>query len=52
MKLTGSEWVEVKESKCEAKTKPKVVNYCHAPCPGQCVVSTWSEWTGCQDVRI
>lgn len=44
--------VDVDEELCDKLTKPKDINYCHVPCTGQCVVTEWSPWTTCPQVRF
>lgn len=34
-------------SACDAGRKPELVEACIEHCPGQCVVSGWTEWTSC-----
>ena len=38
-------------SACDAGRKPELVEACIEHCPGQCVVSGWTEWTSCPQVR-
>lgn len=35
---------------CDRVTKPADVEPCQVPCPMDCVVSDWSEWSGCPQV--
>ena len=42
--------VELDESFCDPVSKPTDINYCNVPCPGQCVLTEWSEWSKCDRV--
>ncbi len=42
--------VELDESACDSVSKPADINYCNVPCPGQCVLTEWSEWRKCDEV--
>uniref|UniRef100_A0A8D8QUS7 Thrombospondin type-1 domain-containing protein 7B n=1 Tax=Cacopsylla melanoneura TaxID=428564 RepID=A0A8D8QUS7_9HEMI len=32
---------------CDWATQPSDINNCHVACPGDCVLSSWSEWSSC-----
>ncbi|XP_073989358.1 thrombospondin type-1 domain-containing protein 7A-like isoform X3 [Rhodnius prolixus] len=38
---------QVKEEMCDWTTQPADINACHLACPGDCVLSPWSEWSIC-----
>lgn len=37
---------------CDWTTQPVDINACHVACPGDCVLSAWSEWSTCPKVHI
>uniref|UniRef100_T1JAR7 Spondin-like TSP1 domain-containing protein n=1 Tax=Strigamia maritima TaxID=126957 RepID=T1JAR7_STRMM len=37
----------IRDEYCDPRLKPINMNYCHVPCPMDCVVSDWSEWSIC-----
>ncbi|XP_071440668.1 thrombospondin type-1 domain-containing protein 7B-like, partial [Hetaerina americana] len=39
--------LEVGDEMCDPIIQPADVNACHVACPGQCVVSPWSDWSDC-----
>lgn len=41
---------QVKEEMCDWTTQPADINACHLACPGDCVLSPWSEWSICPKV--
>ncbi|GAB6032368.1 thrombospondin, type I, domain containing [Chamberlinius hualienensis] len=43
----NGKYEEVKAEYCDPALKPTDVNYCHIPCPMDCVVSEWGEWSVC-----
>ena len=44
--------VELDESYCDSVSKPADINYCNVPCPGQCVLTEWSDWSKCDRVCV
>lgn len=42
----------VADALCDPILQPADLNSCHLPCPGECVVSQWSEWSQCSQVII
>ena len=40
----------VLEKFCDTLTRPDETEDCFEPCPGHCVVSSWSGWTECEQV--
>ncbi|KAF6210950.1 hypothetical protein GE061_014063 [Apolygus lucorum] len=38
---------QVNEGLCDWTTRPSDINGCHVACPGDCVLSPWSEWSIC-----
>ncbi|XP_039285521.1 LOW QUALITY PROTEIN: thrombospondin type-1 domain-containing protein 7A [Nilaparvata lugens] len=38
---------EVSKDFCDWTTQPSDTNACHVACPGDCVLSSWSEWSLC-----
>lgn len=36
---------------CDWTTQPVDINACHVACPGDCVLSAWSEWSTCPKVH-
>ena len=53
MKKVGEseeDYIEVEESHCDNRIRPKDTNYCHVPCPGHCVLSNWTPWSVCPQV--
>ncbi|XP_064644651.1 thrombospondin type-1 domain-containing protein 7A-like [Lineus longissimus] len=38
---------EINASMCDHHAKPQQTAFCHVPCPGDCIVSQWSEWSLC-----
>ncbi|XP_075225413.1 thrombospondin type-1 domain-containing protein 7A-like [Lycorma delicatula] len=38
---------EVGDEYCDWTTQPADINACHVACPGDCVLSSWSEWSLC-----
>ena len=41
----------VDEIMCTRSLKPHDKQACYAPCVGECVVSEWSNWSRCKQVR-
>ncbi|XP_024081370.1 thrombospondin type-1 domain-containing protein 7A-like isoform X2 [Cimex lectularius] len=39
--------IEVEEEMCDWATQPLNMKPCHIACPGDCVLSPWSEWSLC-----
>ena len=37
---------------CDPANKPSNERPCRVACPGECVVSSWSTWTTCNQVNI
>ncbi|XP_054260593.1 thrombospondin type-1 domain-containing protein 7A-like [Macrosteles quadrilineatus] len=37
----------VDDEYCDWTTQPVDINACHVACPGDCVLSAWSEWSSC-----
>ncbi len=55
MKKVGEEQedvVEVEDTLCDRLSRPVDHNYCHVPCPGQCVVTDWTPWSACPQVLL
>jgi len=53
MRLTeDEEELEEDDFMCEKTTKPYEINYCQLPCPGHCVVSSWTSWSNCSEVPV
>ncbi|CAB3372223.1 Hypothetical predicted protein [Cloeon dipterum] len=40
--------VKVASSKCDPESRPANHTICHTICPGECVVSPWSDWSPCE----
>ncbi|XP_059486112.1 thrombospondin type-1 domain-containing protein 7B-like isoform X2 [Neocloeon triangulifer] len=40
--------IEVSSLKCDQETRPINYTACHVTCPGECVVSMWSDWSPCE----
>ena len=40
------------ESYCDPSLRPQAVKECLLPCPSECVLSEWSEWTRCREVSL
>ncbi|XP_070183544.1 thrombospondin type-1 domain-containing protein 7A-like, partial [Littorina saxatilis] len=38
----------VDSSFCARRSRPDNVQDCNLPCPGDCVVASWTEWTACR----
>ncbi|XP_064470738.1 thrombospondin type-1 domain-containing protein 7B-like isoform X2 [Ornithodoros turicata] len=45
--LNGQPHEELDPSNCDPLGKPPEVEECMIGCPGECVVSEWSDWTSC-----
>ncbi|CAG5115297.1 unnamed protein product, partial [Candidula unifasciata] len=43
----GTQMMTVDETFCNSQNKPQTVKPCSLPCPGECVLSEWSDWTTC-----
>lgn len=39
--------MEVSTFKCDLLVRPESYAKCHITCPGECVVSPWSDWSSC-----
>lgn len=40
------------EEYCDWTIRPDGVNLCTVACPGDCVLSGWSDWSPCPKVNI
>lgn len=47
--LNGDPYKELDEEACDPLRKPHSSEECKTHCPGECVVSEWSEWSPCLD---
>nr|XP_054927150.1 thrombospondin type-1 domain-containing protein 7A-like isoform X1 [Dermacentor andersoni] len=47
--LNGDPYEELTEEECDPLRKPHDNEPCKLHCPGECVVSEWSEWSSCLD---
>ena len=41
----------VLEKFCDTSLRPDTEEDCYDPCPGHCVLSPWSHWSQCSQVR-
>lgn len=46
--LNGQPYEELEPEQCDPLGKPAEMEECQVHCPGECVVSEWSDWTPCQ----
>lgn len=42
--------IQVPKSYCDWITEPANFSTCHIACPGDCVLSEWSDWSSCSKV--
>lgn len=42
----------MEDALCDPVDQPADLNACHMPCPGECVLSSWSDWSQCAAVRL
>ena len=47
----GDQPAVVLEKFCDSVARPDTREDCYEPCPGHCVVSQWSQWSHCTEVR-
>ena len=47
----GDQPAVVLEKFCDTVARPDTMEDCYEPCPGHCVVSQWSPWSQCAEVR-
>lgn len=40
---------EIMHGACEHLLRPNTSTICHIPCPNDCVVSEWSQWSSCSE---
>lgn len=50
--LNGDPYQELTEDECDPLQKPLDSEACKLHCPGECVVSEWSQWSSCLDPEL
>nr|XP_037278252.1 thrombospondin type-1 domain-containing protein 7A-like [Rhipicephalus microplus] len=50
--LNGDPYQELTEDECDPLQKPPDSEACKLHCPGECVVSEWSQWSSCLDPEL